>query len=431
MQLLISPQTKPLSGELTLPGDKSISHRALMLAAISDGVCAIKGFLPSLDCLATLQALQQCGVKIKHQGDQVEVEGVGLQGLHQPQQSLDCGNSGTTIRLLAGLLAGQNVAATLIGDASLQARPMQRVIEPLVMMGAQIQSQSGLAPLAVHGNLNLQGIAYTLPIASAQVKSALLLAGLTAAGETFINEPQACRDHTERLLQYCGIQLTHRAGCYQLRGLQQPRAFELAIPSDLSSAAFFMVAASIIPGSKLTLKKVGINPTRSGIINCLQRMGADITFSKPQHFGLEPVADITVRHARLRGIAITADEIPATIDELPILMIAAAHAEGTTSISGADELRMKESDRINAMVQGLTQLGVNAIAQPDGAIIEGGQLQGGEIDSHYDHRVALGFCIAALRAQDYVTIAPADCIATSFPGFTALAQTIGIEIHEH
>ncbi len=430
MQLHISPQTTPLRGELSLPGDKSISHRALMLAAISDGPCEISGFLPSLDCLATLNALQSCGVSIAREQDHVKVNGVGLQGLRQPQQEIDCGNSGTTMRLLTGLLSGQTFTSTLIGDASLQARPMRRVIEPLSMMGAQITAQNDHAPLTVQGNPKLKAIDYRLPIASAQIKSAILLASLYAKGDTTLNEPIACRDHTERLLQYCGVKLQRQSHQHCLRGLQQPHAFNLNIPGDISSAAFFMVAASLIPGSELTLKNIGVNPTRTGVITCLTRMGADITLASQRQVGPEPVADITVRYARLHGIDILPSDIPTTIDELPILMIAAANAKGSTTISGASELRIKESDRIATMIQGLNQLGVTATARPDGAVIQGGTLQGGQIETCHDHRVALGFCIGALCAQHRVIIAPAECIATSFPGFTATAQTIGVTIHE-
>lgn len=430
LQLRIDPHSKPLRGEINIPGDKSISHRALILAALANGISHIKNFLPSLDCIATLEALRLCGVKFETAGDRISIFGVGLRGLVAPKQQLDCGNAGTAMRLLAGVFAGQNFTTCLTGDESLKRRPMHRIIEPLSQMGAEIIAAEDHAPLSIQGNSTLRGIQYRLPIASAQVKSAILLAGLFANGTTTLIEPQRSRDHTERLFQTCGIYLFRTQEQLKLTGPQQPKAFEMTIPGDISSAAFFMVAASLIPGSELIIKDVGINPTRTGILRCLIQMGADITISQKRLWGHEPVADITVRHAPLNGITILPADIPATIDELPILMIAAALARGKTVISGAAELRLKESDRIETMIKGLNQLGIAASARSDGAIIEGGRLRGGQIDTQNDHRIALGFSIAALCCEQRVIIAPAECIATSFPGFTTLANTIGIVIDE-
>jgi 3-phosphoshikimate 1-carboxyvinyltransferase len=419
-----------LSGDCRVPGDKSISHRAVMLGALAQGVTRIQGFLAGEDTLATLAAFRAMGVQAQGPDDSgLIIQGVGLNGLKAPAQSLYLGNSGTSMRLLSGLLAGQAFDLELSGDASLSQRPMRRVTTPLTHMGACIDtSASGTPPLKIKGRQSLQGIDYVLPVASAQVKSALLLAGLYAQGRTCITEPAPTRDHTERMLRGFGYHITRQGNTICVEGGGQLHGMNIDIPADISSAAFFLVGASIAPGSDIYLRHVGINPTRTGIIDILQKMGADIHLDNIREISGEPVADIRVRSALLKGIDIPPDLVPLAIDEFPALFIAAACAEGQTRLSGAEELRVKESDRIQVMADGLKTLGIDAQPTPDGMIIHGGQLHGGTIDSHGDHRIAMAFTMAALRAQDELTILDCANVATSFPGFISLARSAGVRI---
>lgn len=418
-----------LRGRVRVPGDKSISHRAVMLGALAEGVSEVTGFLTGEDCLCTMKAFQQMGVRVEQLAPtHLRVHGVGLHGLKVPKQALDMGNSGTAMRLMSGVLAGQNFSSTLIGDESLSRRPMKRVIEPLSQMGAQIASQDGRSPLVLAGGRPLKGIRYTSKVASAQVKSALLLAGLYAEGETVVTEPEASRDHTERMLRAFGVEVTARQGYAALRGGQRLVAAPIAVPADISSAAFFMVGAAITPGAEVTLTDVGMNPTRVGIITILRQMGAEVRLSRERMLGSEPVADVTVRGGPLRGIAIGKELVASAIDEFPILFIAAACAEGQTVVTGAEELRVKESDRIQSMVDGLLAVGAQAEARPDGAIIQGGVIRGGTVDSKGDHRVAMSFSMASLRAQGAIKILDCANVNTSFPGFAEIASGAGLGI---
>ncbi len=418
-----------MAGSIRVPGDKSISHRAVMLGSIAQGETRIEGFLEGEDSLNTMRAFQQMGVSIEREHDRLRIQGVGLRGLRPPTDNLDMGNSGTAMRLLLGLLAGQAFDSRLIGDESLSARPMSRVIEPLRQMGAHIESaDGGRAPLRVRGGQMLHGIDYELPVASAQIKSCLLLAGLYASGETSVREPAPTRDHTERMLRGFGCSLDSDRGRIRLRGGQSLHACDIEVPADISSAAFFLVAASICPGSDLTLRHVGINPTRTGVLDILRLMGADIEIGDRREAGGEPVAEIRVRSAHLRGIDIPRDLVPLAIDEFPVIFVAAACASGTTRLAGAEELRVKESDRIQVMADGLSVLGVAAEARPDGIVIQGGAIQGGEVDSHGDHRIAMAFSVAALRAAGEIRIENCANVATSFPGFVDLARQTGFRI---
>lgn len=427
-----------VTGRIRVPGDKSISHRAIMLGALAEGVTEIKGFLEGEDSLATLQAFREMGVAIEgpHQG-RVTVHGVGLHGLKAPSGPLYVGNAGTAMRLFAGLLAGQAFDTVLTGDASLTQRPMGRVADPLRRMGAEIDTaEGGRPPLHIHGGKALTGISYDMPMASAQVKSCLLLAGLYAEGETRVREPAPTRDHTERMLAGFG-HAVHRAGdtCW-LEGGGRLTAAPIDVPSDISSATFFLVAAAITPGSDLVLEHVGINPTRIGVINILQLMGADLRLSHQHEVGGEPVADIHVRYAPLTGIDIPEAQVPLAIDEFPALFIAAANAEGVTRLRGAAELRVKESDRLQAMADGLARLGVEHRLHEDGIDIvggghaEGANYGGGRIDSLGDHRIAMAFTIAGLRAREAIVIDDCANVATSFPGFIDLARRVGLTLEE-
>lgn len=420
----------PLQGTLILPGDKSISHRAVMLASIAEGKSQLQNFLLSADTMATINAMRSLGVQIEIPAPtKIIVHGVGLSGLQTPKQVINCENSGTTLRLLAGLCTGASIPVTLIGDASLMNRPMQRISEPLKQMGADIEiSSDGKPPLHVKQTKTLHAIHYRMPIASAQVKSALLLAGIYAEGKTTIEESIASRNHTELLLQSFQYPIQQNTQAIQIPGHNRLQACDIFIPGDISAAAFFMVAASIVPGSKLTLLNVGINPTRMGIISCLQRMGANITILNKRLLNFEPIADITVAYSPLTAITITAEEIPATIDEIPILCIAAANAKGTTVIYGASELRVKESDRLDAMAANLEVLGIKVKVLPDGLHINGGKYQGGTVESYNDHRIAMSFAIAALNALNPITIHGFACIASSFQDFT---HYLGQIIHTH
>ncbi|MDF1828115.1 MAG: 3-phosphoshikimate 1-carboxyvinyltransferase [Legionellaceae bacterium] len=410
-QSLVSYPATQLQGALCIPGDKSISHRALIFAAIGEGVTYVEHFLESDDCLATRDILCAMGVRIDTIAPgKIKIYGVGLHGLKKPERILDCGNSGTSMRLLAGLLVGQAFDSVLTGDASLLKRPMARICTPLRLMGADIRASEGEhAPLFIYGRKKLQAIDYHMPMASAQVKSCILLAGLYAVGDTRVHEPEVTRDHTERMLRT-------RFSDDKL----------IQIPGDLSSAAFFMVAASLIPGSEIMLRDVGVNPTRTGVIQILGAMGADITLENQRMYGEEPVADILVRYAGLKGIDIPEHLVSLSIDEFPILFIAAAMASGTTRVLGIEELRHKESDRIAVMAEGLKQLGINLIENKDSIMIQGGKLQGGVVvDSHGDHRVAMAFLVAGAVAHREIRVLNTEAISTSFPNFENYFNQIG------
>ncbi len=419
-----------LSGRIRVPGDKSISHRSIMFGAIAEGVTRISGFLEGEDNLSTLRAFRDMGVRIEGPASgEVIVQGVGLHGLQPPAGPLDLGNSGTSMRLMTGLLAGQRFDCELTGDASLVTRPMRRVTEPLARMGAEIHAtERGTAPLRIRGGHSLQGIDYAMPVASAQVKSCLLLAGLYAQGRTCVTEPAPSRDHTERMLRAFGWPVESQGARVCVSGGARLRATTIPVPGDLSSAAFFLVAASIAPGSDLVIEAVGINPTRSGVIDILRAMGADIELGNVREAGGEPVADVRVRSAPLRGIRIPEALVPLAIDEFPALFIAAACAQGETVVTGARELRVKESDRIQVMADGLIALGIDARPTGDGMVIQGGTLRGGTVDSRGDHRIAMSFAMAALRAGGPVVIHDCANVATSFPVFPALARSVGLGI---
>lgn len=419
-----------VQGQLRVPGDKSISHRSVMLGSLAEGITEVSGFLEGEDALATMNAFRAMGVQIEgpDQGRLV-IHGVGMRGLRAPAQPLDCGNSGTSMRLLAGLLSGQGFPLTLVGDSSLHKRPMKRVAAPLGLMGANIQTAAeGRPPLHISPAAALTAIDYVLPVASAQVKSAVLLAGLYAQGQTTVHEPAPTRDHTERMLRAFGYAVTVNGPVVSLQGGGRLTATRIEVPADISSAAFFLVAASIAPGADVTLTHVGINPTRTGVIDILKLMGADITLTNERLVGGEPVADLRVRHAPLHGIHIPEALVPLAIDEFPVLFIAAANAEGETVLTGAEELRVKESDRIQVMADGLQALGIAAEPTPDGMRIRGGHYHGGRIESHGDHRIAMSFTVAALRATGPIEIADTANVATSFPGFVELAQQAGIAV---
>jgi 3-phosphoshikimate 1-carboxyvinyltransferase len=423
-----SPGEK-INGSLRVPGDKSISHRSIILSSIATGVSHISGFLQGEDSLNTIRAFQQMGVEIERNDDRVCVIGAGLHGLKASAADLDMGNSGTAMRLMLGLLAGQGFDSRMIGDESLSSRPMLRVIEPLQAMGALITSESGgRAPLQVRASPGLKAIEYDMPVASAQVKSCLLLAGLYADGETVVREPAPTRDHSERMLRAYGCKVTSVGREIRMPAGQQLSACDVEVPADISSAAFFMVAASIAPGSDITLQHVGVNPTRTGVIDILKLMGADLEMHNQRDVGGEPVADIRVRSAPLSGIDIPVELVPLAIDEFPVLFVAAACAQGTTRLSEAEELRVKESDRIQVMADGLGELGVKTQVNADGIVIEGGPMGGGTVDSHGDHRIAMAFSVASLRAQQAICIKDCANVNTSFPGFADLAQQAGIKI---
>ncbi|MHB9798344.1 bifunctional prephenate dehydrogenase/3-phosphoshikimate 1-carboxyvinyltransferase [Pseudomonas sp. MT3] len=421
-----------LSGRVRVPGDKSISHRSIMLGSLAEGTTEVQGFLEGEDALATIQAFRDMGVVIEgpHHG-RVTVHGVGLHGLKTPPGPIYLGNSGTSMRLLSGLLAAQPFDTTLTGDASLSKRPMNRVAKPLREMGAVIETgPEGRPPLTIRGGNKLTGMHYEMPMASAQVKSCLLLAGLYAAGETSTTEPAPTRDHTERMLRGFGYPVDVEGATARVESGHKLSATSIEVPADISSAAFFLVAASIAEGSDLTLEHVGINPTRTGIIDILKLMGADITLENQREVGGEPVADIRVRSARLKGIDIPEDLVPLAIDEFPVLFVAAANAEGRTVLRGAEELRVKESDRIQVMADGLLALGVKCEPTPDGIIIDGGSYGGGEVWSHGDHRIAMSFSVASLRAGAPIRIHDCANVATSFPNFLGLAAGAGIRVAE-
>ena len=419
-----------VSGSIRVPGDKSISHRSVMLGSLAEGTTEIEGFLEGEDALATLQAFRDMGVVIEgpHQG-RVTIHGVGLRGLKSAPGPIYLGNSGTTMRLLAGLLAGQNFDSTLTGSASLSRRSMERVVEPLRQMGAVIETGAeGHPPLVIRGGKQLKGAAHVTPMASAQVKSALLLAGLYAEGPTTVTEPAMTRDHTERMLHGFGYPLAAKGNCVAIEAGHPLVATRIQVPADISSAAFFMVAASITEGSELLLEHIGINPTRTGVIDILRLMGADIAQLNVREAGGEPVADLRVRYAPLEGIEIPPQLVPLAIDEFPVLFVAAACASGRTIVRGAQELRVKDLDRVQAMADGLRSLGVKVEPTADGIIIEGGSIGGGEIDARGDHRIAMAFSVASQRASAPIRIHDCANVATSFPNFLALCAQVGMRV---
>lgn len=428
--------TVAMQGAGRVPGDKSISHRSIMMGSIAEGVTEVTGFLEGEDAISTMNAFRALGVRIEGpQQGRVTIHGVGLHGLKKPSEALDCGNSGTSMRLISGLLAGQPFDSTLVGDSSLSKRPMKRVMDPLRLMGANIEANDGgRPPLKIQGNSTLKAIAYTLPMASAQVKSSVLLAGLYAEGVTEVTEPAVTRDHTERMLRGFGVNVDVQGSTVRLQGGQALKATRIDVPSDISSAAFFMVAASICEQADITLKHVGLNPTRTGVIDILKLMGANIELSNHAEVGGEPVADVRVRSAQLQGIHIPEHLVPLAIDEFPVLFVAAANAVGTTVLTGAEELRVKESDRIAVMAEGLQACGVDAQPTEDGMIIQGlGHVSGlryqaTNIESQGDHRIAMSFTVAAIRAQGTMIIKGAQTVDTSFPGFVALCRSLGMRV---
>ena len=429
----VSAPTDPLIGELRVDGDKSISHRAIMLGCLAKGITEIDGVLVSEDTLATLNMFVAMGLNVDRQQDKLSIKGVGLQGgLRKPLASLACGNSGTSARLMSGVLCGQTFTSYLHGDASLTRRPMRRVLDPLRQMGGRMFARNNeCLPLFIAGSNTLEGITYTLPIASAQVKSAIMFAAIQARGETLIKEPLPTRDHTERMMKNFGYTVNCKQETIQLKGGGKLNAAHIRVPTDISSAAFFLVAASIRPGSQVFVRDVGINPGRTGIIRLLQAMGGKIDLVNARHYGSEPIADIKVQAADLKGVQMPKELVSAAIDELPALMIAAACAEGETVIEGAGELRVKESNRLEAMVSGLKQLGVKVQETQDGAIIQGKRtspLQGGEVDSYGDHRIAMSFAVAGCVAEQEIHIRNCAAVATSFPNFEDCARSIGLDI---
>lgn len=426
-----------LKGRIRVPGDKSISHRSIMLGSIAEGVTHVTGFLEGEDSLATLKAFQDMGVQIEGPDNgKVVIHGVGLHGLKQPKHALDMGNSGTAMRLMAGILAGQDFDCELIGDASLSKRPMKRVTEPLAKMGAEIDTaEGGMPPLKIKRGSQLKAIDYTLPMASAQVKSCLLLAGLYADGKTSVIEPAPTRDHTERMLQGFGYaleveKLDAMRTQVSLTGGGKLAATDIDVPSDISSAAFFMVAGAIAKEADIVIEHVGINPTRTGVIDILKLMGADISLENESTVGGEPVADIHVKSSQLKGIEIPEALVPLAIDEFPVLFVAAAAAEGKTVLTGAEELRVKESDRIQVMADALNAVGIDARPTPDGMVIQGGRqsAQKGEIQSHHDHRISMAMTIAGLNAVDEILIDDCANVNTSFPTFIELVNQIGMSV---
>ena len=412
-------KSSPLRGELTVPGDKSISHRAVMFGSISEGLTEITDFLQGADCLSTISCFRKLGIEIENTGERILVHGRGLHGLTAPSETLDAGNSGTTTRLISGILAGQNFSSRLTGDASIQSRPMNRIIHPLREMGAQISSENenGCAPLLIRGT-SLHGIDYRSPVASAQVKSCILLAGLYADRETSVTEPALSRDHTERMLKSFGARVKRTGLTAQIFPESRLIGQKIQVPGDISSAAYFLAAALLVPGSEILLKNVGINPTRDGILQVIKKMGGDLQILNQRTISGEPVADLLVRHSSLNGTVIEGDLIPTLIDEIPILAVLASFAEGTTVIRNAEELKVKESDRLSIMVEELLAMGAEVTGTDDGMIIRGGKpLRGTKIDSHKDHRIAMSFAVAGLAADGVTSIPDSGCVAISYPGF--------------
>jgi 3-phosphoshikimate 1-carboxyvinyltransferase len=427
---------RSVSGAMEVPGDKSISHRALMLSGIAEGTSEVSGFLASEDCLASLAAMRALGVSIDRPSPtQVVIHGAGLRGLRDAGFALDMGNAGTAIRLFTGLLSAQAFDSRLIGDASLMKRPMERVARPLREMGADVRTRSGTPPVDISGGRGLRGIEYRMPVASAQVKSAILLAALYADCATTVIAPAVNRDHSERMLESCGVRIDTDGLRTTLHPPQRLSNQRLNVPGDFSSAAFFIVAGLLGAGpGGLLIQNVGLNPTRTGLLDVLRSMGGDIEVQNPRQSGAEPVADLLVRASALHGVAMPAALVPLAIDELPVLFVAAACASGETLVTGAEELRVKESDRIAAMSAGLKSLGVEHSVLPDGMRIEGrGEgpaFAGGEIDSCGDHRIAMSFAVASLRAAAAISILDVANVATSFPGFVGLARSVGLDVRE-
>jgi len=428
---------QPLRGEVRVPGDKSISHRSIMFGALADGVTEVSGFLNGEDCLSTQHAFEAMGVRVDvHTPTSLSVHGVGIDGLKAPKTELYLGNSGTSMRLMSGLLAGQTFDSVLTGDASLSKRPMRRVTDPLASMGAQIvTTEAGTAPLEISASNGLQGIEYDSPVASAQVKSALLLAGLYAEGETVVREPGLSRDHTERMLQGFGYQVDSKPQYAALSGGGRLTACKIDVPADISSAAFVLVAASITEGSDVLIQNVGMNPTRTGVIDILKLMGADIQLLNQREQGGEPVADLHVKYAGLKGIHVPEHLVPLAIDEFPVLFVAASFAEGDTLVTGAEELRVKESDRIQVMADGLQALGIKAEATPDGMAIRGlsqqAPAQEVAINAQHDHRIAMSFAVASLMSSCDIEIQGCETVNTSFPGFFQMMQRLGMQTEQH
>lgn len=420
METISLDQIKPsLRGTLNIPGDKSISHRSIMFGAMAKGTTTVDGFLLGDDCLSTISCFRKLGVDIEVDGTHVSIKSKGISNWKEPQDILNTGNSGTTTRLMLGILAGSNVHSVLIGDESIARRPMKRVIGPLLEMGAQITGRSGgqFTPLAVQGK-DLQGIDYQMPVASAQVKSAILLAGLRAKGTTIVRETESTRDHTERMLRQFGVDIQSENGTIRLKGGQELTSTHIDVPGDISSAAFFLVAGAIANNSEITLEDVGINPTRTGIIDVLQRMGANIQVNENKSFGEEPVGTITIKTSQLQAIEISGDLIPRLIDEIPVIALLATQANGVTVIKDAAELKVKETDRITAVVNELKKLGADIKATDDGMIIKGPtQLSGGIVNSYGDHRIGMMGAIASVIANDSIVIQDSSCISISYPNF--------------
>jgi len=432
MSKFIANPANSLSGVLKVPGDKSISHRSIMLGSLASGVTKVSGFLEGEDALSTLKAFQSMGVDIERNGDNVIIHGVGINGLKEPESPLNLGNSGTSIRLMSGILAAQEFDSEMIGDESLSKRPMGRVISPLESMGAVIESNDGKPPLKVKGGQKLKAINYDLPVASAQVKSCVLLAGLYADGTTCVTEPAPTRDHTERMLKGLGYDVSVSGNKMCVTGGGELTATEIQVPSDISSSAFFMVAATIAPNANVVLEGVNINPTRTGVIDILKLMDADITLTNEREIGGELLADINIKSSELKGINIPEELVPLAIDEFPAVFIAASCASGETKLTGAKELRVKESDRIQVMADGLDILGIENQVLEDGIKIQGGKFgkPTGIIESHHDHRISMSFAVASLRCEHPIEINGVDNVKTSFPNFVELANSAGMNIIE-
>jgi len=428
MQFHVTPSALA-DATVTVPGDKSVSHRALMLGSIAEGRTNISGFLAGEDCLATLAALQSMGVSIEQSdATEITIDGVGLRGLKMPGGPLDLGNSGTAMRLMAGLLCGQGFDSVLTGDESLTSRPMRRIITPLSKMGARIDSNDGMPPLTIRGKSELHGVDYEMPVASAQVKSAVLLAGLYADGETSVVEPAVTRDHTERMLGSMGVAVSASGNRISLEGGQALTGCSVQVPADLSSAAFIILAVLIADNAEVLIENVGVNPTRTGVIDILRGMGADISLEQPRLLGQEPVANIRVRSSDLQGGPVDPLLVSLAIDEFPVLFVAAAAARGKTTFSGIGELRVKESDRIAAMAAGLRALGIEVEESPDGAVVRGGRFSGGVVESHGDHRIAMSLAVAGSTAQEPVSVRDVAAVDTSFPGFCDCMAALNIDI---
>jgi len=428
---LVSEPVSGITGRLRVPGDKSISHRALMLGAIAESPVRVTGFLEGADCIATRRALEQMGAQIEDLADgELLIHGSGPGGLRAPSAPLDLGNSGTGIRLLTGLLAGLSVDAVLTGDASLCGRPMERVARPLRLMGADLDTTEGCPPIRLRSGAGLHGIDYELPVPSAQVKSAILLAALSAQGETRISQPAISRDHTERMLAAMGAPIAFDEVEVSLEGPCRLNGGAVQVPGDFSSAAFFLVAGLLAASGELLIEGVGINPTRVGLLRMLEAMGGDIALLNPRQLGGEPTADIRVRRSHLRAIDVAPEWVPLAIDEFPVFFVAAALAEGITRVRGAEELRVKESDRIEAMAQALTAVGVTVEPRPDGMLVHGGKIRGGRVDSHGDHRVAMAMAVAGTVSAEGIVIENTENVGTSFPGFAAAARSVGMSVVE-